>query len=153
MKRQPLFYTLKVWLWSATISPVIAAALQFYYYHGDLKKVDFLTIYPIILVVEVLLTFLIWLLFWAINAICSNIIANDNTYRLAASTIGLIIAASLCWLTRDSNMPLFEDPPFDVAFANCLCIFAGCWYFDIGKSAPNTDSPFINTNTYEQATE
>jgi len=110
-------------------------------------------LYPVILVFEVLLTFLLWVLFWALTAICNSFIKNDTGFRLAASLIGLGIAAVLCWAFGEDVGYSLEDMIFNIAIANCLGIFAGCWYFNIGRKVKSTDPLMINTNSYEQATE
>jgi hypothetical protein len=153
MERRPIFYTLKVWLWSVVISPVIAGLIQFYFSDGKMADMGSVMLYPIILVFEVLLTFLLWVLFWALTAICNNFIKNDAGFRLAASLVGLAIAAVLCWGFGEDVGYSLEDIIFNTALANCLCIFAGCWYFNIRRPIADTHPSTINTNPYEQATE
>src|SRR5579872_1031427 len=122
MKRQPALYTFKVWLWSAVLSPFIAAILQFYGNEGTVSDLSWLSAYVLILFSELLLTSFLWILFWALTAICSNLLKEDQLLRCAASAVGLTIAASVCWITADEKYSL-NNMFFDIALANSLCIF------------------------------
>lgn len=153
MKRQPALYTFKVWLWSATLSPIVAAVLQFYYQHANSIGVDSLEAYPAIVFLELLITVLLWILFWALTALFSNLLKDDIAFRWTASITGLIIASALCWLISQIASCSLGNIFFDITLANCLCIFAGCWYFNIGKPATSTNLPTINTDTHEQTTQ
>lgn len=124
-------YTFKVWLFSATVSPLIAFILQFYYYHGWSNELGWLKVYPIIVFFELVLTSLLWVMFWLITLILYNMISDRTLLRTCVSLTGLTIAAATCWFVSDAQFSL-SGAFFTTALSNCLCIFRGCWIFDMG---------------------
>lgn len=109
--------------------------------------------YPAIVLFEIVVTSLLWILFWASAATWSNMVKDDTAFRCAASCTGLAIAAVLCWLMTKGDHISLDNLFFTVSLANCFCIFAGCWYFDIGRSVTTALPTTITTEKHEQTPE
>lgn len=146
MKRQILRYTLKVWLSSATVSPGIAAILQFYNDDGDTSKLNWLPGYPLILFLELVLTSPLWVLFWVFTETTSNFFREDIWVRSVAAATGLAITCTLCLLDAGTQV-LMDDQFFTITLGNCFCIVGGCWYFDVSKPIPRSIAPALSNSS------
>jgi hypothetical protein len=139
MKFHSLFYSLKVWLSSVLLAPLICILVQWWFDPNSIGVEAFSWLYPIVVFSELILSLLTWFLFWGIIEISGIFLMNRLIQRWLIFISSVILSAStlllLCWpITRHS----FNDIFFDVGLCNCICIGAGCWVFRLGPRQPNS---------------
>lgn len=128
-----MFYSLKVWLSSVFLAPLIYILIQWLGSPHRFESTAIISLYPIIILFELIFSFFTWLIFWAIIEISGMFLMNRLIRRWLIFIIAIILAAStflvLCWPVARFS---FNDIFFDVGLCNCVCIGAGCWFFRLG---------------------
>jgi hypothetical protein len=130
MKFYSLFYSLKVWLSSVLLAPLIYIFIQSWVDFNSVTADTFSAFYPIVVFAELIFSLFTWLIFWGVIEVSGIFLMNRLTRKWVIFISSVILSAStfllLCWpVTRHS----FNDIFFDVGLCNCVCIGAGCWFF------------------------
>ena len=140
MKFYSLFYSLKVWLSSVFLAPLIYLFIQWWLGSKQISSDPIFKLYPIMVFFELIFSFFIWAIFWGIIEISGVFLINKLIRKWLIFISSIILAAStslvLCWpVSRHS----FNDIFFDVGICNCVCIGAGCWFFKLGPARSKTN--------------
>jgi len=130
MKFYSLRYSLKVWLSSVFLSPLVYLFIQWWFSSKRIYADTIFELYPMMVFFELLFSFFTWAIFWVIIEISGMFLMNRRIRRWLIFIFSVILATStfmvLCWpVTRIS----FNDIFFDVGLCNCVCIGVGCWFF------------------------
>ena len=141
MKHNSFLYSLKVWLTSVVLSPVIYVLLLAIRQVADLREmlntgIWMISEYIIFVVAQFIFSFITWILFVAVILISARI-SMAQTFRkwiIFFAGIGLTVATFILML---SPFDLFNDANglINLMYANCFCIGWGVWYYNL-RAAP-----------------
>jgi len=135
----PVFkYSLKVWLTSVLLSPVLFALILYIKRQVDLPELlksgfYLFAIYPLYVGALLLLSSVTWLAFWlSIKAIIrSGRFARVR--KMAVIFTGIALTITTFMLLLPVLGMLHDGSGFiNLMYANCLCISWGSWYYDLG---------------------
>lgn len=127
-----LIYSLKVWLSSVAISPLIYLILNACFSQMRGGFFEQLEIYPMFVLFEVIFSFVTWLIFWAIVEV-TRILPSSFSRKLIIFIFSIILSMGTVLALFASEMRFsLSDMIFDFGIANCICIGAGCWFFRLG---------------------
>ena len=126
MKFYSFNYTLKVWLTSVLLAPLIYSAAQHFVGLQQPDDGDVLALYPIIVLLELILSFITWLVFWGITALCLRFLSSTRRQKQLLFAAGIILTINTFILIAfPENGFSISDIWFDLMLCNCLCIGAG----------------------------
>lgn len=135
MKFYSLFYSLKVWLSSVFLAPLVYLFIQWWFSSKHNYADPIFELYPIMVFFELIFSFFIWAIFWGIIEISGMFLMNSLIRKWLIFIVAILLAAStflvLCWPVTYSS---FNDIFFDVGLCNCVCIGSGCWFFRLSPA-------------------
>ena len=138
MKYYSLFFSLKVWLSSALITPAVFIPLQLFTTAGKQDLAEF-AVYPFLVIFEIAFSFFTWIMFWALIELLVRL-TNDRILRkIMISLMGVVLTFGTFKVFSlldgsDSYMNFFE-----LMVTNAIVIALGSWYFNIEpKNNPET---------------
>ena len=130
MKYHSLFFSLKVWLSSVFIAPLIYSVLVLSLTPGKSSSFAGFAIYPVMILFELIFSFITWLIFWAVTVLISTRLKDWRLRKYAILFSGIILTIGTFLLFLEpGNTFSFDDIFFDMMLCNCFCIGAGCWLF------------------------
>jgi len=134
MKYYPIWYSLKVWLGSMLVGPLAATVLE-YCISGDLKgsAVYLLCLYPPATLVIAIVTFFVWLIFWAIINLIIRIVPELFPQKCWITFAGMVLTMGLFYLFADGDLFSPKNEFFPLVLGYTTGITAGVWYFDLAR--------------------
>ena len=127
-----LSYSLKVWLSSVVIAPLIYSLASWLISINHFDPDSSIDLYPIMLLFELILSFCTWLAFWCITGITRVSPLNKYSRRLILSAAGIILTIGTFLAFSLITYPVKpNDIFFMLMLSNCLCIAVGCWFFKL----------------------
>ncbi|MDR6942081.1 hypothetical protein [Mucilaginibacter pocheonensis] len=129
--KQTLIYSLKIWLTSVVIGPLI------YIVHEtklqDLKGSAGFILYSI--PYGLALSSLIWLLFWLSLHCIYQLNISTLTFKLYLSSIGFVLSLLPFFLIFGNDDPITYKEILPWALSYCIVIVAGVWFFKLKPSS------------------
>ncbi|MFB9844208.1 hypothetical protein [Mucilaginibacter ginsenosidivorans] len=143
MKHSHFLYSLKIWLSSAVIAPVLFFVSQLFTNprQCDLSEIG---IYPFLLVIELIFSFVTWLVFWAFIETVAWATKDNLLRKCLISFIGIALTIGTFSVFSMIESYSLLDFPFVMMLANALLIALGTWYFNV--------EPKINSETLPDST-
>lgn len=138
MKYYYLFFSLKIWLSSALVTPVIFITLQQFATTGKGDLSEFAA-YPFLVTLEIAFSFFTWIMFWATIELIVRLTNDRFLRKFIISFMGIILTFGTFKVYSfldgsDSYMNFFE-----LMVTNATMIALGSWYFNIEpKTEPKT---------------
>jgi hypothetical protein len=134
MKYHPIWYSLKVWLGSMLVGPLVAAFLQ-YCISGNLERSTVLLtlLYPPAILVVALITFFIWLIFLFIIYLIIRVVPELFPQKCWITFTGMALTMGLFYLFADGDLHSATDGLFSLMIGYTAGIAAGVWHFDLAK--------------------
>lgn len=130
MKKAIVQYSLKVWLSAVLITPLLYIIFSLI---DGLRDSDLPVpaVYLVLVIAEVLFSFLAGLLFCAAAVIVVTKVASNIMGKSILSVIGLVLTA-VTFLVFSSiiGAPLATST-LALAVPNAVCVVAACWYFKL----------------------
>ncbi|MGZ3751970.1 MAG: hypothetical protein ACXVB0_22030 [Mucilaginibacter sp.] len=132
MSYYSLFYSLKVWLSSVLLAPIIFIIKNCCFNGLPADPESIAQVYFIMAIISGILSFITWLTFWGITVITGRYFANMLQRKLILSFAGIFLTITTFVLifTSDYASP-FSGLPLDVMLSNCFCIGAFCWLYKL----------------------
>jgi hypothetical protein len=140
MKYYSLRYSLRVWLTSVLLAPLIYIIVQWVLSSNRFDPDSVLGFYPIIVFFELIFSFVTWLIFWGITELTAIFLMKKSLRKWLMFIAGISLTAGTFLLfSLPVNSFSFNDISFDLMLSNCFCIGIGSWYFRLGPggSSPN----------------
>jgi len=121
MTYHSLRYSLKVWLSSVFLAPLIYDIIQFFFNRAQPDAVT--NLYPVVILFELIFSFFTWLIFWGITVITRRFLDQRYLRRILLSVIGIILTIATFVLITFPNIPIsINDIAFSLTLSNCICI-------------------------------
>ncbi|MGZ3945952.1 MAG: hypothetical protein ACXVJB_13485 [Mucilaginibacter sp.] len=134
MKYYPIWYSLKVWLGSMLVGPLIATLLQYCISDNLERSTVLLTLlYPPAILVVALVTFFVWLIFLFIIYLIIRVVPELFPQKFWIMFAGMVLTMGLFYLFTEGNPFSVKDGLFSVMIGYASGITAGVWYFDLAK--------------------
>ncbi len=125
-----LLYSLKVWLTSVLLSPVLYIVLiVIKNFDVSLRLYSFGSTYILLVLFSFLFSFLTWFVFFLIIMVISNYACSETIARVIICITGMTMTAATFRLTIFQNGFTISDIYIYLMFANCFCIGAGSWIY------------------------
>jgi len=128
-------YSLKIWLTSVLLSPVLFALILYIKRQIDLPELlesrfYLLTIYALYVGALLIFSSVTWLAFWLSTR---GIIKRVGVRKIAVMLTGITLTIVTFMLLLPALGMLTDGSGFiNLMYANCLCIGWGAWYYDLG---------------------
>lgn len=121
MTYHSLRYSLKVWLSSVFLAPLIYDIIQFFFNRSQPDTIT--NLYPVVILVELIFSFFTWLTFWGITVIARRFLDKRYLRRILLSVIGIILTIGTFVLITFPNILIsINDIAFSLTLSNCICI-------------------------------
>lgn len=132
-----LRYSLKIWLTSVLVSPVLFVVMLTFRGAADIIEILHqgrwaVKEYLLFVVAQLVFSFITWLVFWQfIMVIAPRSIPNHIKSWLIFFASIVLTLGTFTLVLSSSN--LFNDPNglINLMYANCFCIGWGVWYYDL----------------------
>jgi hypothetical protein len=133
MKYDSLSYSLKVWLTSVLLAPLIFITTDYCLHPKPMDSDSIIQVYFIITLVTGIFSFVTWFIFWGAATFACHYIFDSIKRKLIMCFTGIIltICTFLLILLPDSTFS-FSSVPLDILLSNCLCIGAGSLFYNLG---------------------
>jgi hypothetical protein len=134
MRYYPISYSAKVWLGSMLLGPLVATVLE-YCISLDLEgSAKFLVLlYPLALLVIALVTFFVWLIFWAIINLIIRIVPELFPQKCWITFAGMVLTMGLFYLFDEGDLFSPKNELFPLVLGYAAGITAGVWHFDLAR--------------------
>ena len=133
MKFYSLRYSLRVWLSSVMVAPLIYIIIQSYTGADKFNSDAGMGMYPIIVLIEVMFSFATWLVFWGITELTAIYLTKPLIRKWLLFGVAMLATIGTFLLIARMDIRIsIHDITFDMMLSNCLCIGAGCWFFSLG---------------------
>jgi uncharacterized membrane protein len=137
----PIFkYSLKVWLTSILLSPVIFVLLLAVTQSVNIKELlkqgtELIALYLLYVAAQLAMSFLVWLAFWLIIRVIANIPCTIQLQKGLILFAGMILTI-VSFTTVLSCFGMLNDGSgfINLMYANCFCIGWGVWYYDLNPA-------------------
>jgi hypothetical protein len=151
MKNNALQYTFRVWITSVIISPLSFGLILIIRHVVSISELldeglSLLTFYVFLVVLQLLFSFVTWLIFLLLVNIVSLIPLPKTLIRLAISFIGILLTiGTFKVLNNFIDLIGGRDNLINLLYADCLGIGWGVWYYklDIKAKEQNTTAEEI----------
>lgn len=133
MAYRNLKFSLKVWLTSVIVAPGLYTGIEAYIdsLNNTYSQIYFnLIIYMFMVRLEFILSFIIWLMFWAITEAIIYCNPHNDVKRWLIFIVAILLAI-LPFIVL-VGLPLLINPGSDMfipMLANVFCIGCGCWMY------------------------
>lgn len=129
-----VIYSLKVWLGSVLIGPVVAALLEYCIslrIEGALSFLIFL--YPPVILLIVLISFLTWLVFWLVINVIIRIVPEMVPQKCWITLAGITLTLGTFYLFLQGDIFSLKNDLFPAIVGYATGITVAVWYFDPAK--------------------
>lgn len=133
MAYRNLKFSLKVWLTSVIVAPALYTGIEAYIdsLNNTYSQIYFnLIIYMFMVGLEFILSFIIWIMFWAITEAIIYCNPHNDVKRWLIFIVAILLAI-LPFIVL-VGLPLLINPGSDMfipMLANAFCIGCGCWIY------------------------
>jgi len=136
MKYYLLPYSLKVWLTSVLLAPIIFLFIDYFTspraQNNSQTDIDSLIqLYLAFVIAGAILSFITWLIFWGVAILTCRHTTNIIQRKLIMFFMGIILTI-LTFLLLFSSDEAFSSMPYGIMLSNCFCIGAGSLFYDLG---------------------
>ena len=134
MKYYTLPYSLKVWLSSVFLAPLIFLAICYCFYPKSTDSDSIIQTYFLFTVVSGVCSFVTWLIFWGVATLACLYIPDRLKRKLIICFLGIIltIITFLPFFLEDDMRFSLDDARISMMLFNCLCIGAGSLFYNLG---------------------
>lgn len=130
------YYSLKVWLFSVFLAPLIYIIAESIYNPGAFISEPAIEIYILTVLFELAFSFITWLIFWMIIVIAIKYLSNKIIIKWLIFILGIILTVlTFISLSSGENPFSFHDIYWGIMLYNCLCIGIGTWLFGLSRQA------------------
>ncbi len=138
MDNYPVYYSLKVWLSSALIAPMIYGILELCL-TPDRLSLSNIEVYPILVILELVFSLLTWIMFWMVIELAIRLLSNHILRKCLISFMGVLLTIGTFKVFVFLDITFSLTNLFFVLMAcNALCIAIGSWFY---YPAPKVYSP------------
>ena len=133
MPSNSIIYSLKIWLTSVLLAPVIyIVAISFKQNHQDFSTLilDQLSIYLICIFFGSFLSFFTWLLFLLSIKATTLYAYSIKQCKFIISFIGVLLTIGTFALFLSPSISIHDDL-FSLMLGNCICITGGTWFYEL----------------------
>jgi hypothetical protein len=129
-----LSYSLKVWLSSVFLAPLIFIATDYCLHPKSTDLDSMIQIYFIITVLTGVFSIVTWLIFWGIAVLACNYIPDRVKRKLTMCFSGILLTVItfLILFLQDGMRASLNNPITHMILFNCLCIGAGSLFYNLG---------------------
>jgi hypothetical protein len=139
MKYRSFRYTLKVWLTSVAIAPIMYLFITFYLVknQGSISQGSFVenvSQWPFFSIMEMIFSIPTWLVFFFIILMTTRSGVELVTMRLISCLSGISLTVISFWLVFFRGLFDPSDVLFCLMLCNCFCIGWGALYYNLERS-------------------
>jgi hypothetical protein len=137
MKYNALKYSLKIWLTSVAIAPVLDLIISFLqgkiYYHTLQQQLsDSFFMYCVMVVFEIAFSFITWIIFLLSIQIIINYVSRQVVRTWIIFITGILLTLGTFTVVLSPREILRNTDGFaSIIFATCFCIGAGTWFYKL----------------------
>ena len=92
-------------------------------------------IYPVILIFEILFSYVTWVFFWLITEIINVIVTKQWLKKSLITVAGVVLVYYTYYKVAPVESYSIKDMNFTMLLSDALLVVLGSWYFNVG---PNT---------------
>lgn len=147
MRNNALQYTFKVWVTSVVVSPILfASLLSIRQIITVAELIDYgwrlIGIYLILVVLQLLFSFVTWIVFLLLVNIVSLIPLPNLLIKLIIFCLGVLLAIGTFMALNDfMAMAGNDDSIVNLMYANCAAIGLSIWYYKLDVEAKESQKP------------
>jgi hypothetical protein len=134
-----VIYSIKIWLSSVLISPILYITICFIKYlshepklHNDYNN-ELLSTYFLIVICQFIFSLLIWILFLLFIITITTYCEDSRFQKPLISIIGILLTICAFKLVFFQNGFNIHEDFLYLMICNCVCIAGGSWYFKLAK--------------------
>ncbi len=146
MKNNALQYTFRVWITSVIISPLLFGLILIVRQVVTISELFndglwLMTMYLFLVVLQLVFSFVTWLVFLLLVNIFSLITLPNPLIKLAIFCIGILLAIGTYMVLNDLIGLIGDrDNLINLLYANCAGIGWGVWYYDLDINTKEQES-------------
>lgn len=133
MKNPSFRYSLKVWLSSVFVAPLIYIIAVWCFSSNNYDPKPEFELYPIFIFFELIFSFVTWLIFWLIIELAKPYAENNTRKKWLIFTAGIVLTTcNFLPFMLPLDHTLYSNMFFHLMLSNCFCIGGGSLFFKLG---------------------